>query len=182
MMQRLCIAQVVVLSGLCAGLNPLGGAQANAANFLDFPVVEGTVLTRAEQLEIQHRLSMEFETPHTKWAKPYGGGKTRVLCFSRGQFFAGGKVDSRWIIELLQRFDLEAEPIYWMEQVKGYEKWRRWLQERAVRLMKQQWDVIILHKFPLSDLPEQLQQSVLEAVRNGTGLVLVGGVRAVHTV
>ena len=174
MMQRLCIAQVVVLSGLCAGLNPLGGAQANAANFLDFPVVEGTVLTRAEQLEIQHRLSMEFETPHTKWAKPYGGGKTRVLCFSRGQFFAGGKVDSRWIIELLQRFDLEAEPIYWMEQVKGYEKWRRWLQERAVRLMKQQWDVIILHKFPLSDLPEQLQQSVLEAVRNGTGLVLVG--------
>lgn len=159
---------------LFAGLSPKDGGRANAANFLDFPVTEEMVLTRAEQIEIQHRLSMEFETPHTKWAKPYRGGKTRVLCFSRGQFFAGGKADSRWIIELLQRFDLEAEPIYWMEQVKGYEQWRRWLQQRAVRLMKQPWDVIIFHKFPISDLPEQLQRSVLEAVRNGTGLVLVG--------
>lgn len=35
-----------------------------------------------ELLEAEHALSMEFETPHTKWAKPYAQGTTRVLFFA----------------------------------------------------------------------------------------------------
>ena len=32
-------------------------------------------------LKMEHNLSMEFETPHTKWAQPYAGGKIRVFFF-----------------------------------------------------------------------------------------------------
>ena len=36
---------------------------------------------RASELAEDHTLSMEFVTPHTAWAKPYAGGRTRVRVF-----------------------------------------------------------------------------------------------------
>ena len=47
-------------------------------------------------------LARAVETPHRKWAKPYAGGKTRVLFVSEG-------VKAREIFELAQR--LEIEPL-----------------------------------------------------------------------
>ena len=57
-------------------------------------------------LQVEHELSLAFETPHTKWAKPYALGKIRVLFFT-AQF--QGSTYTREIIELMQRFDLEAD-------------------------------------------------------------------------
>ena len=62
-------------------------------------------------VEIDNELSMAFETPHTKWAKPYALGPTRVLFFAP---WYQGSTDGREIIELMQRFDLHADGIFVM--------------------------------------------------------------------
>ena len=62
----------------------------------------------AAELELDHTLSMEFETPHIKWAKPHAGGKLRVLLFCNGR----GTVP-REGVELMQRFDLKVDAVFW---------------------------------------------------------------------
>ena len=57
-------------------------------------------------VDLDHFLSMEFETPHTKWAKPYAGGPIRVLFLTD---WYQNSTHTREIIELLQRFDIRAE-------------------------------------------------------------------------
>ena len=64
----------------------------------------------ADQLEEEHELSHDFVTPHTKWAKPYARGKIRGLFFSRSR---KNHQDERDIIEILQRFDIEADAAYY---------------------------------------------------------------------
>ncbi|MEO2045453.1 MAG: hypothetical protein ABGX16_02640 [Pirellulales bacterium] len=66
-------------------------------------------------LENEHILSMAFETPHTQWAKPYAKGKTRVLFFT--PWYQGG-TEGRETIELMQRFDLETDAVYYLTGVK----------------------------------------------------------------
>ena len=36
------------------------------------------------ELEVDHALTLDFTTPHTDWAQPYAGQKTRVLIFCDG--------------------------------------------------------------------------------------------------
>ena len=62
---------------------------------------------RAE-LEVDHALTLEFTTPHTDWAQPYANRTTRVLFFADGR---GGR--ARECVELMQRFDIEAEVVFW---------------------------------------------------------------------
>ena len=59
-------------------------------------------------LEEDHRLSMEFETPHTQWGRPYAQPGVRILFFVYGR-----GTQPREIIELMQRFDITAEAAYW---------------------------------------------------------------------
>ncbi|MCA9416685.1 MAG: hypothetical protein KC917_10455, partial [Candidatus Omnitrophica bacterium] len=54
-------------------------------------------------IEINNDLSMAFETPHTKWAKPYALGSIRILFMAP---WYQGSTDGREMIELMQRFDL----------------------------------------------------------------------------
>ena len=75
--------------------------------------LELPVRASESELEEDHRLSMEFVTPHTKWAQPYAGGKTRVLVFISGGIGPRGTLP-RETIELKQRFDLEAAAVYWI--------------------------------------------------------------------
>jgi len=126
----------------------------------------------ADELEDEHALSMEFETPHTDWAQPYGPGKVRVLFFSDGL-----GTNAREIIELMQRFDVEAEAVYWAQLVDSpITQWHggEAAHRRIARLLAEKWDCYLLNGVKLADLTVQEQYSLLLAVTQGAGIVLVG--------
>lgn len=132
-----------------------------------------------ELLEAEHALSMEVETPHTKWARPYAQGATRVLFF--GPWYQGG-TECREMIELMQRFDLEADAVYCFpggERLVGDGN-PRWYGDpelgtkRLLRLLETPYDVIFMNQIPLAKLNEKAKAAVLAAVEAGAGLVYVG--------
>lgn len=68
------------------------------------------VTNMTAELEEDHQLSMEFETPHTDWAQPYAQDPVKVLYFGYGGSNRG--IEARDLVELKQRFDLEAEAAF----------------------------------------------------------------------
>lgn len=66
----------------------------------------------------QEEIRTTFVAPHTQWAKPYVGGTTRVLFFSDYR-----NTQAREIVELMQRFEVQADAAYW---TRGFEKPRRY--------------------------------------------------------
>ncbi len=131
-------------------------------------------------LEEEHSLSLAFETPHTRWAKPYAGGPVRVLFFSP---WYQGSTEAREIIELLQRFDLKAEAVY---QEKGgaligdnrpdwYGGDPRAGTKRAIRLLGLPNAVLFINELKLDALPGEVRERIRVKVMEGAGLVLVGG-------
>ena len=127
---------------------------------------------RASEIEEDHALSMDFVTPHTRWAKPYARGKTRVLVFINGR----GTLP-REIIELKQRFDLDAASVYWIRVIDhGNYKWLHGEAgiERMRKLLDQPWDCYVMYQLPLALLPVDAQYKLLKAVTLGKGLVMVG--------
>ena len=124
---------------------------------------------RASELEEDHQLSMEFVTPHTKWAQPYAGGKTRVLVFIDSG--SGGRYEfgtlPREIIELKQRFDLDAAAVYWI-RINGKERWLHGEAgvERILELLDRPWDCYVLYQILAG-----------AAARSGPGQAAGGGRR-----
>ena len=123
-------------------------------------------------LEIEHALSMEFETPHTDWGQLYIGGRVRALCFTFGR-----GTSARWIVELMQRFSVDATAAYWTQVVDSPRT--QWLggdagERRIRRLLEEEWDCFIFHGIPLENLTAEQQYKLLSAVTRGAGLVLVG--------
>ena len=129
-------------------------------------------------LENEHQLSMEFETPHTKWAKPYAGGKTRVLFFSP---WYQGSTEGRETIELMQRFDLESEVAYFLKGpncLLGDNNPRPYVTvdagtQRVLRLLETKFDVYFFNQIEFEALPYQVQVRIRQQVFEGAGLVIV---------
>ncbi len=130
---------------------------------------------RASELEEDHRLSMEFVTPHTKWAQPYAQGKTRVLVFINGGTEKLGTL-ARETIELKQRFDLDAAAVYTILPFRAKERWLHGEAgvERLLELLDQPWDCYVLYQIPLELVPDEGRAKLLAAVAAGSGLVMVG--------
>lgn len=133
------------------------------------------VLTFAQdlaELETDHALTFEFETPHTDWATPYAQGKTRVLFFTDGR-----GTHPRECVELMQRFDLNAQAVFWARIVDSKEShWHggKIGEERMQKLLEQDWDCFVFLGISMSNLPEAASTRILEAVEKGAGIVLVG--------
>ncbi|MCU0572464.1 MAG: hypothetical protein MUC41_05675, partial [Syntrophobacteraceae bacterium] len=126
---------------------------------------------RAE-LEIDHALTFEFETPHTDWAQPYAMGKTRVL------FFVDGRgTHPRECVELMQRFDIDAQAVFWARIVdtdKSHWHGGQIGEARMLDLLQQKWDVFVFLDLPMSHVPYAQKQMILDAVAGGAGIVFVG--------
>ncbi len=132
------------------------------------------------ELEVDHSVQSEFATPHTDWAVPYVLGKTRVLFFLRGH-----DTDPREVIELKQRFDFDPQMVFWTRIIDSPQQhWHgddRGIQ-RMARLLTQKWDVFVFLSPGASSvrdvspdmLPVEQQYTMLKAVSEGAGLVLVG--------
>ena len=132
-----------------------------------------------DKLEQEHSLSMEFETPHTKWAKPFASGKTRVLFFTDQE---QGSTNAREIIELMQRFDLEANSVYAVVSNHrllgdGNTQWYKDPKagtNRALNLLKTPYDTYFFNKVNFSHLPDTIQRIIRKRVLEGAGIVMIG--------
>jgi hypothetical protein len=125
-----------------------------------------------EELELDHALSFDFTTPHTDWATPYARGATRVLFFTNGRGTA-----PRHCVELMQRFDLKAEAVFWVRIIDSTEEqWHggRLGEERMLKLLEQEWDCFVAFDMGLERMGAEAQYRLLKAVAEGAGLVLVG--------
>ncbi len=125
-----------------------------------------------DQLEEEHQLSMEFETPHTDWGQPYARGSIRALFFSNGR-----GTYAREIIELMERFDVKADAVYHHQIIDSPDF--QWAggdagHQRMLRLLEKPYDVYIFNEIPIDKLTTEEQYKVLEPVTKGAGLVLVG--------
>ena len=125
-----------------------------------------------EELEVDHALTLDFETPHTDWAQPYAGESTRVLVFCNGR----GTVP-RHIVEMMQRFDVEAEAAFWIRVIDRTDE--EWLggetgEARMLQLLDQDWDAYIFLQMDMDAMTAEQQYRVLEPVTEGAGIVFVG--------
>lgn len=124
------------------------------------------------ELELDHNIRSTIASPHTAWATPYVQGKTRVLFFLNGR----GTVP-REAIELGQRFDFDAQMVFWSRIVDttrddwhGGENGVR----RMARLLEQKWDTFVFLEASPARMPVEQQYRLIQAVAEGAGLVLVG--------
>jgi len=127
----------------------------------------------AAELELDHTLSMELETPHVKWAKPYARGQLRVLMFCNGR----GTVP-REGVELMQRFDLKIDAVFWRRIVdssrEGWHGHDLGLQ-RMLRLADKPYHCYVFLGVRPSQLTAEMQYKVLRpVVEGGAGIVCVG--------
>jgi hypothetical protein len=129
-------------------------------------------------LELQHKLSTNFVTPHTTWAKPLPGGAIRMLWI--GSWFEGS-TDVRELVELIQRTDLEARAVYVLNGTKllgdGRPDWYggdpNAGTKRAIRLLEASNQVIFINQLPLKVLPEQVRARLQQAISAGAGLMFL---------
>ncbi|NQT51454.1 beta-galactosidase, partial [bacterium] len=127
----------------------------------------------AEELELDHTLSMEFETPHIQWAKPYARGRLRVLFFCNGR----GTIP-REAVELKQRFDFDIDAVFWRRIVdstkEGWHGGDLGLQ-RMLRLAAKPYDCYVFFGIRPNQLTAEMQFKCLQPiVEAGKGVVLVG--------
>ena len=110
--------------------------------------------------------SFAVESPHIKWAKPYSGGKTKVLVVQPW-------VNLRETVELWQRFDCEIDviPVTSVERrcdkTKGMFPYER---EDFLKKIKAA-DVVILGGIPPQWFSDDAWKALLDAVASGKGLV-----------
>jgi len=135
--------------------------------------------TTAQEVEFDHSLQTGVATPHVDWGANYVGGPIRALFFITMGNYDGTWADEgtrlREVVELGQRFDLQAEAVYYGG---AGEKWdfhgNALGAERAERLLSQPWQLIVIGGFPLDKLPLKMQYEVLARVTKGTGLLCCG--------
>lgn len=121
-------------------------------------------------------LTSSFETPHTRWAKPYAGGLLRAL-------FIGPRGVMREVIEVAQRLSLDYEAVIvhtrWQlggDPNQSYQRIIGGLPEDVARRLREKltrpYDVIVVGNIQWKILPEDVEYEILRRTRDGTGLVL----------
>ncbi len=127
---------------------------------------------KAEELELEHRLTTEYATPHVRWGRPWAAGRTRVLLLCNGR----GTVP-RQGIELMQRFDVTVDAVFWARiQDTDREGWHGGKAglRRMRRLAAKPYDVVVFYEVDPDKLPAEIQFKLLKPVLDGGGIVLVG--------
>lgn len=125
--------------------------------------------------------SLEVVSPHVPWGKPYSRGAVKALILTDCGY-------QREIVELMQRFDLEAETekIFY-DTSSGYfneigERSLRIPQQAQSRLKKKlqtPLDVIMIAGLHWSKtFDDETRKAILAKVKDGTGLVIVAPVGA----
>jgi len=124
-------------------------------------------------------LASSLVTPHKAWGKQLPGGPVRTLFFVYTGPYDGTWEDTgtrvREPVELLQRFDLQADAVLYCG---SGEKWffhgLKQGEDRAERLLAKPYQLYVIAGFPFGKLPAKFQYLVLSQVAKGAGLVCCG--------
>ena len=133
----------------------------------------------AREVAEDQSLTTKLVTPHKPWAKGYAAGPVRALFVVHGggyggKWFAPG-TRLREVVELLQRFDLDADAVFCGGRGKGADFLGLDLgKERAERLLGKPYDVYVFAGFSFEKLPAKFRYLVMERVAKGAGLVCCG--------
>ncbi len=132
---------------------------------------------RPESLTSKKKMNLDFhalsfKTKHVNWARPFAGKKPKVLVVCRGK---GGIRDA---VEVAERFemDLHTNFIAGIWQLGGFctvlnEK--DCYSELTGKLSNNQYDSIVVSSDIWKYLPDICRKSLLNQVKNGSGLVLI---------
>ena len=158
---RRCLAWSIVAVGMMAG-------GAHAAGWESTP----------GEVEAISTLTLRYQTPHIKWARPYARGPVRVLYLIDSPF-EGMFTRAREAVELMQRFDIELDAAFhyrfgdgdWF----GGEAGRR----RLMRLVRDNhYDVYVFQDLSPKTLPTVDGVNVFALFQrralDGAGVVLIG--------
>ncbi|HQL86497.1 MAG TPA: beta-galactosidase trimerization domain-containing protein [Lentisphaeria bacterium] len=132
--------------------------------------------TTPEEVEEDQSLQSTLVTPHCPWGKNYQGGKVKALFIVEPGRYGGDWVMPgirlREPVELIQRFDIEGDAFFYHPTSKflGVEIG----EQRARRLLENQYDVYVLANVSLKTLPAEMQFKIMEKVACGAGLLTVG--------
>ena len=123
-------------------------------------------------------LSQEVVTQHTPWATPYAGRTMKLVVIAP-------RWTQRATVELQQRFDFDATTIMayrshtWGDTNGPHYYWissgtEDIITERAMATIgaRRRPDVIVIGWINCSIIPEKIQQEVIDAVTEGSGLVI----------
>jgi beta-galactosidase len=139
----------------------------------------GFAATAADEINEDHALASRLVTPHKPWGRGYAGGPLRALFFVHA-----GHSSEQWndigtrlreVVELGQRFDLQAEAVLYGGSGKAWGFHGQKLgEERAERLLALPRDLYVIAGFPMEKLPARLQYLIIEQVAKGAGLLCCG--------
>ena len=135
--------------------------------------------TTAEEVELSCSLESDIVTPHKPWGKDHVGGTIRTLFFVYTGGYAGEwenpQTRVREAVELGERFDLDSEAVLFCGTGDNWVFHGLQLgEQRARRLLEQDWDLFVIAGFPMGRLPAEFQYLVLKEVAEGAGLVCAG--------
>ena len=128
-------------------------------------------------LEGYSKLTMDYVTPHTPWARPNARGTLRGYCliYTPNE---GMMTNAREAIELMQRLDVKLDASYRYEFYSQHGFGGDGGERRVARLMANPYDVFIFHDMQPTKLPASALQNAqvpfLAKVRAGAGVVLIG--------
>ena len=122
--------------------------------------------------------SLEYRTEHVPWAKRWAGGKPTVL------FLPRKRAGIREAVEIAQRFEMECRTSYLPRSVEagclydladfaGRLNAPQLMKGLRKRLSEPDFDAIVIAGDLWKDLTPDMQASVLDRVKAGTGLVLL---------
>ncbi|HID07072.1 MAG TPA: hypothetical protein EYP10_07975, partial [Armatimonadetes bacterium] len=128
------------------------------------------------ELEQEHDLQSTYVTPHVVWGKRWVMGVVRALFFVTGRGGNHGTFTSmdcavREVVEVLQRFDVDAELVCMQSNLLHQGKWG---EQRLRRLIRNQYDVFVFGNANYEALPIEFQYRILKRVVDGAGLVCIG--------
>ena len=114
--------------------------------------------------------SLEEETPHIKWGKPYAGGRPKVLAIN---LKLGGIRD---MVELAQRFDFDLTSNYiaglWSLSGHVMSLSINDCIKQLIEKLKTRYDVIVVSGDIWELIPENIATQILSQVQEGAGLIL----------
>ena len=121
-------------------------------------------------------LSMDVETPHTVWARPFAGGRPRTL-------FIMDYLQGREIVELAQRFDLDPRAVRFSDNWASLEwgscdRFGRFGFEDANNALRAELgkslDVVVVSTDVWKAVDEANRALVRKLLADGVGLVVIG--------
>jgi len=147
-------------------------------------LLAGPAMPSLSRLEEANSLKDSFQTPHTKWAKPYANGPIRVL-FITPLSAEVNVLPLRGPVEIIQRFDIEADAVlvlpakgtsYAVAYAGGSGLYGAQLgDERLARLLKNKYDCyVVTAGSALGNIPPEARKIILRRVnQEGAGLVFL---------